>query len=61
MALVSRRIETTLLRWKEKLKFFTIGARQTGKTFIINKICNTNYEQKVEINFLKNKVIAVIF
>ncbi|MDR0835972.1 MAG: hypothetical protein LBN11_05260, partial [Tannerella sp.] len=59
MALVRRKIPTTLLQWKENqnsLPLMLIGTRQTGKTFIINKFCDTNYDRKIEINFLQNDV-----
>jgi predicted AAA+ superfamily ATPase len=64
MALISRKIETTLLQWKENqnsLPLMLIGARQTGKTFIINKFCDTNYDRKIEINFLQNDVFKSFF
>ena len=38
-----------------------IGARQTGKTFIINEFCESNYERKIEINFLQNEVFKTFF
>jgi predicted AAA+ superfamily ATPase len=64
MALVSRKTENTLMQWKENqnsLPLMLIGARQTGKTFIINKFCDTNYTQKIEINFLQNDVFKSFF
>ena len=64
MALIRRKIEDTLLQWKEdrnSLPLMLVGARQTGKTFIINEFCDKNYEQKIEINFLQNDVFKSFF
>jgi predicted AAA+ superfamily ATPase len=64
MALIRRKIENTLLQWKEtrnSLPLMLIGARQTGKTFIINEFCDKNYEHKIEINFSQNNVFKSFF
>ena len=64
MALIRRKTENTLLKWKEgcnSLPLMLIGARQTGKTFIINKFCNNNYKHIIEINFLKNDIFKSFF
>ena len=64
MALIRRKIENTLSQWKNNHNAFPlmlIGARQTGKAFIINEFCNKNYEQKIEINFLQNDVFKSFF
>jgi predicted AAA+ superfamily ATPase len=64
MVLIKRKIENTLFQWKENinsLPLMLIGARQTGKTFIINEFCNQYYQQKIEINFLQNDVFKSFF
>jgi predicted AAA+ superfamily ATPase len=64
MALINRKIDSTLLQWKANKNaspLMLVGARQTGKTFIINKFCNENYTQKIEINFLQNEVFKSFF
>ena len=64
MAHIRRKIEDVLLRWKENgksLPLMLVGARQTGKTFIVNEFCDKNYEQKIEINFLQNDVFKSFF
>ncbi|MCL2510721.1 MAG: ATP-binding protein [Bacteroidales bacterium] len=64
MALIQRKIEHTLLQWKEQrnsLPLMLIGARQTGKTFTINEFCDKNYAHKIEINFLQNDIFKSFF
>lgn len=64
MALIKRRMEDTLLQWKENrasLPLMLIGARQTGKTFTINEFCDSNYERKIELNFLQNDIFKSFF
>jgi predicted AAA+ superfamily ATPase len=64
MAHIGRKMDKTLLQWKENensLPLMLIGARQTGKTFIINDFCDKNYQHKIEINFLQNEVFKTFF
>ena len=64
MALIERKIEKTLVQWKENknsLPLMLIGARQTGKTFSIRKFCETNFENQIEINFLQNEIFKTFF
>jgi predicted AAA+ superfamily ATPase len=64
MAHIDRKIEQTLFQWKENknsLPLMLIGARQTGKTFIVNKFCDENFERKIEINFMQNDVFKSFF
>lgn len=51
-----RKIEKSLLEWKESLKirksaFILKGLRQVGKTFIVKKFAIDNYENVIYINF----------
>ena len=53
---MKRKIENTLLKWKNSdtvLPLMLIGARQTGKTYIVEKFCNENFENTVQLNFLE--------
>ena len=52
---MERKIEKILLKWKNSdtaLPLMIIGARQTGKTYIVEKFCNENFENTVQLNFL---------
>ena len=56
-------IYNTLLNWKNsknKKPMMVIGARQTGKTYIINKFCNNEYKNNVYLNFDNDNKIADI-
>ncbi|MDR1653371.1 MAG: DUF4143 domain-containing protein [Prevotellaceae bacterium] len=64
MAHINRKIEQTLFQWKENknsLPLMLIGARQTGKTFTVNKFCDKNFERKIEINLMQNDVFKSFF
>ena len=53
---MKRKFESTLLEWKSNnnaLPLMLIGARQTGKTYIIEKFCHENFENTVQLNFLE--------
>jgi len=53
-----------LLSWKEnniKTPLMVIGARQIGKTYIIDEFCKNNFKEYVYINLEKNKEMVDIF
>ena len=53
-----------LEEWKNKNEntpLMVIGARQIGKTYIINKFCKTNYPDYIYINLMNDKGIIEIF
>jgi len=59
-----RKIEHTLLEWKSNdkaLPLMLIGARQTGKTYIVEKFCKENFEHTVQLNFLEEEAFASFF
>lgn len=58
-----RKIEKELLIWKNnsKMPLMLIGARQTGKTYILEKFAKKNFENYVYINLEKEKEIKNIF
>ena len=58
-----RKIEEQLLEWKKdyKMPFMLVGARQTGKTYIIEEFCKKNFDNYVYINLDKEENMANIF
>ena len=58
-----RKIENDLLEWKKdfKMPLMLIGARQTGKTYILEEFCKTNFENYIYINLEKEEDIREIF
>lgn len=58
-----RKITKTLMEWKDNFKkpLMLIGARQTGKTYIISEFCNQNFENYLYINLEKEENIQKIF
>ena len=45
-----RKIEEELNKWKKdyKMPLMLIGAKQTGKTYILEEFCKKNFEQYKE-------------
>jgi len=62
---VRRKIEKRLLDWKEhtenRLPLLLYGARQVGKTYILNKFGEQNYRNTVYINLEVNQAVARYF
>lgn len=58
-----RKITSELLKWKEnfKMPLMLVGARQTGKTYIIEEFCKENFENYLYINLEKEEEVAQIF
>ena len=62
--MLKRKISEKLKNWtedKEKKCLVVQGARQTGKTYIIERFAEDNYEEYVEINFKQTPSAAEIF
>lgn len=62
--MLERKIEKKLLEWKnnpDKMCLVVKGARQVGKTYIIDKFARENYEFYVYINFDQNENYKTIF
>lgn len=62
--MLKRKIESFLLEWKAKPKkncLLIKGARQVGKTFIVDKFGKENYKSYIRINFEQNKSLKSIF
>lgn len=58
-----RKIEEELKKWKTnyKMPLMLIGARQTGKTYILEEFCKNNFDNYVYINLNKEENIAKVF
>jgi len=62
--MLKRKIMKELINWKnnkDKMCLLVKGARQVGKTFIIDKFAKENYKNYVYINFIENPGYAAIF
>lgn len=62
--MLKRKVYDNLMKWKnnnDKMPLLVKGARQVGKTFIISKFCQENYDNYVYINFFENKDYSSIF
>ena len=61
---MNRKIYEELLKWKNssiEKPLMVIGARQIGKTYIINEFCKNNFKNYVYINLLEHSEIINIF
>ena len=58
-----RKIEEDLKEWQQEFKMplMLIGARQTGKTYILDNFCKNNYSNYLYINLDKEEDIKNIF
>ena len=62
--MLRRKISDELLKWKnisDKKCLLIKGARQVGKTFIVNDFAEKNYENYIYINFELNKGMKNVF
>ncbi len=53
---MKRKIYNQLLEWKKdeiNMPLMIIGARQIGKTYIINEFCQKEFEEYIYINLLE--------
>ena len=61
---MKRKIYDELLKWKETsidTPLMVIGARQIGKTYIINEFCKNEFENYIYINLLDNPKVVDLF
>lgn len=61
---MKRKIYDNLLKWKEKnskLPYMLVGARQTGKTYILTEFCKLEFENYIYINLENMSDISKIF
>jgi len=61
---MKRKIEDILSKWNEQKKplpLMLLGARQTGKTYILEDFCKRNFENYVYLNFFENADFSSFF
>ena len=61
---MKRKFYEQLLNWKNNnvlMPLMVIGARQVGKTYIINEFCKNEFEDYIYINLLDDKSIVSFF
>ena len=61
---MKRKFYETLKKWKRdsiETPLMVVGARQIGKTYIINKFCQNEFEDYIYINFMEKPSIVRIF
>lgn len=61
---MKRKIEHTLSVWngqEKPLPLMLLGARQTGKTYILEDFCKRNFENYVYLNFFENADFSSFF
>lgn len=61
---MKRKIYEDLLKWKNtesKIPLMVVGARQIGKTYIINEFCKKEFKKYIYINLLETPEIVSIF
>ena len=52
---IKREAYDKLLKWKDSSDHTTLevnGARQVGKTYLINKFADENFKKKIYINYI---------
>lgn len=62
--MLERKMYNQLVAWKDKpdkMSLIIKGARQVGKTFIIDKFARENYKKYIYINFIENPKYKAIF
>ncbi|OZG66148.1 ATP/GTP-binding protein [Bifidobacterium hapali] len=62
--MLERKIEKRLIAWKNKQRkkpLLLQGARQVGKTYIVDRFAQKNYEHYVSLNFEKQSLLRDIF
>ena len=61
---MKRKFTKILIEWKNSntnMPFMLVGARQVGKTYIIQDFCQNNYEHYIYINFERDEKYQNIF
>ncbi|HBG23716.1 MAG: hypothetical protein A2266_09365 [Bacteroidetes bacterium RIFOXYA12_FULL_40_10] len=59
-----RKFEDVLTKWNQQQKplpLMLLGARQTGKTYILDDFCKRNFENYIYLNFFENNDFASFF
>ena len=62
MTIVHRKIEEELKKWIDnyKMSLMLVGAKQIGKTYILEKFCKNNFDNYVYINLDKEESIIEV-
>lgn len=61
---MKRKFYQKLINWKENnlsMPLMVVGARQIGKTYLIDEFCKNNFEDYIYINLDKSENIQKIF
>ena len=61
---MERKFYNTLLEWKNndiETPLMVVGARQIGKTYIINEFCKKEFKDYIYINLMEKQSIVNIF
>ena len=58
---MERKLYKKLLDWKKNKTYMLIGARQTGKTYIITEFCKKEFENYIYINLDSMEMIRQVF
>ena len=61
---MKRKIIKNLLEWKKnnsEMPYMLVGARQVGKTFILDEFCRNNYKEYLYFNLEEEKEIREVF
>lgn len=61
---MKRKFYDVLMNWKDKninTPLMVVGARQIGKTYIINEFCKNEFEDYIYINLMEKQSIVKIF
>ncbi len=64
VSFLKRKIVNNLVEWlkaDKKIPYMLVGARQVGKTYIINDFCKNNFKDYIYINLEKEKNMRDIF
>ena len=61
---MKRKLYENLLKWKKehiKMPYMLVGARQTGKTYILEEFCKNEFKNYIYINLDREERIKEIF
>lgn len=61
---MKRKFYNILMDWKEKninTPLMVVGARQIGKTYIIDEFCKNEFEDYIYINLMEKQSIVKMF
>ncbi len=62
--MMKRKIYDNLLNWKQnhiKMPYMLMGARQTGKTYILTEFCKNEFQNYLYLNLENRETIREVF